>query len=599
MANQMIALGARGAPMPDLGRAAQQYGAMLGVAAQQRASQRQAEQATQAMDIARNQEQRAIAQHEIEQAGRQIDFYTRLAGQTMNRAGYEQLLGRLDRDAPEIAAQFRTNLPPESFDRGSLLQMVGSIADNFRTNFGPLETEVVQLADGTFGVAQTGGNRTSGVFRLEEFEPVPQGSAPPATGAPAAPAAGAPATGGGVLTPDEAAPILRGATESGAISPADADRIRRSLGPNGQSQFEQWMRDNNVRLTPASFGGEMGGVQPLTMETAPQIIQNAVQSRMIDQSHLQQLREMVGPDNERSLASWMQSNQIRIQPTGGMAQPSLRSAEYRPGMDAAPQFQQVQAVTGPGGATFRPTGRAAQGRPPLTSPSQEPSSAGAVAEAQREPIPSAATRAGATTRAEREAEAATIYERTRRERQAQTDATFAETYPSSSTTVRDGLRVFDRLIGDARVSNGRVVVPRGGRRPHPGFEGLVGLGIPGMRFIPASREADADALFRQIQGKAFLEAFETLKGGGQITEREGQVATEAMSRLGRNISEAEFIEAANELRNIMRNSLARADRRAERLGIPITTGSAPAASRRTPTRAAPTRTRRGAAVSNW
>lgn len=577
MANQMIALGARAPQMPDLGRATQQYGAMLSTAAQQRASQRQAEQASQAMEIARAQEGRAIAQHEIEQAGRQIDFYTRLAGQTMNRAGYEQFLGRLDRDAPEIAAQFRTNLPPENFDRGALLQMVGSISDNFRSNFGPLETEVVQAPDGSFGVAVTGGVRPSGVFPLQEFELSPGGEgAPPAT--PTAPAA----------TPTARAPA-RGA------EPTPQDLMDQGIPESAIPMGSPLMR-------PVSAGGMAASAAPveLTMETAPQIIQNAVQNRVIDQTHLQQLRSMVGPDNERSLASWMQQNQIRIQPTGeAPISPGMRTAEYRPGVDAEPQFQQVQAVTGPGGATYTPTGRVARGRPPLVSPSQEPVSAGAVAEAQREPIGSAATRAGATTRAERVAEAETIYDRTRRERQAQNDATFVETYPSSSTTVRDGLRVFDRLIGDARVRNGSVVVPSGGRRPHPGFEGLVGLGIPGMRFIPGSREADADALFRQIQGKAFLEAFETLKGGGQITEREGQVATEAMSRLGRNISEAEFIEAANELRAIMRNSLARADRRAQRLGLNVTTGSVPETPRRTPTRRAPTRTRGGAAVSNW
>ena len=583
MANQMIALGVRAPQMPDLGRATQQYGAMLGVAAQQRASQRQAEQAEQAMEIARNQEQRAVATHEIEQAGRQIEFYTKLAGQTMNRAGYEQFLGRLDRDAPEIAAQFRTNLPPENFDRNSLLQMVGSIADNFSRTFAPLNTEVVQDEHGDYRIIERGGFRGPRSLEIPEFNIV-------------RPAAGAPAPA--------ATPTARVPRGGGDVTPQDLmdQNIPMDAIPRGSPLMRPMSAEagaGGAAMTPASFGGEMGGVQPLTMETAPQIIQNAVQSRMIDQTHLQQLREMVGPDNERNLASWMQSNQIRIQPTGGMAQPSLRSAEYRPGMDAAPQLQRVQASAGPE-VVYAPTGRTARGRPPLISPSQEPSSAGAVAEAQREPIPSAATRAGATTRAEREAEAATIYERTRREQQAQNDATFAETYSSSSTTVRDGLRVLDRLIGDAIVSNGRVVVPSGGNRPHPGFEGLVGLGIPGMRFIPASSEADADALYRQIKGKAFLEAFETLKGGGHITEREGQVATDAMTRIERNISEAEFIQAANELRAIMRNSLARADRRAQRLGIPVTTGSIPAAPRRTPTRPpAPARTRSGSVVSDW
>lgn len=596
MANQMIALGVRAPQMPDLGRATQQYGAMLGVAAQQRASQRQAEQAEQAMQIARNQEQRAVATHEIEQAGRQIDFYTKLAGQTMNSAGYEQFLGRLDRDAPEIAAQFRTNLPPENFDRGALLQMVGSIADNFRANFGPLETEVVQLADGTYGVAQTGGvpGTASGVFQLQEFEPAPAAGAPPATGAPAAPAAGA-------LTPEDAAPVLRGATESGTISPADADRIRRSLGPNGQSQFEQWMRDNNVRLTPASFGGEMGGVQPLTMETAPQIIQNAVQSRMIDQTHLQQLREMVGPDNERNLASWMQSNQIRIQPTGGMAQPSLRSAEYRPGMDAAPQFQQVQAVTGPGGATYRPTGRAAQGRPPLVSPTQVPSSAGAVAGATE----AAEQAVRVTTQPQIRAgeERVTRLERLRSEApraRSEVDAVLSHTARR--------IDAIDRMLAS---------------RNYESIVGMIEGRIP--RVLQDPRRSTAQRLLDNISNTDVIQDIiasrsQTETGGsplGNVSNSDLQMYANAANELTQTGDEASFREALLRMRRELVGGMRRARRTYEdtfrplgdemrglRLEAPqppaqYTPPREPSARRRTPTRAAPTRTRGGAAVSNW
>jgi hypothetical protein len=306
----------------------------------------------------------------------------------------------------------------------------------------------------------------------------------------------------------------------------------------------------------------------------------------------------------------MQQNQIRIQPTGeAPIQPGMRSAEYRPDMAPAPQFQQVQNA--PSGMTYRPTGRTATGRDPTVG--QYPGSdlvpiersarrAGAEAEASREDIGRAAVRERETTRAQGEAEASTIYERTRRERQAENDAAFANTYASSSSTVRDGLDVINQLIGDATVVNGAVVTPRGGRPTHRGFQGLVGIGIPGVRFVPGSLVADADALYEQVQGRAFLEAFDTLKGGGAISEAEGRAATAAISRLGRNISEVEFVRAANELRDITRRALARADRRAAALGLtPPPTAAAPA----TPAngrsnRPSPRATRRGTPVrGNW
>lgn len=364
MANQMIALGVRGPQLPDLGRAMSQYGAMMNTMAQQRASQRQAEQAAQTMDIARRQEARAVEAHEIEQAGKQIEYYTTLAGQTMNRAGYERLLARLDTDAPEIADQFRTNLPPENFDRNALLQMVGSIGDNFRARFGPLETQVVQADDGTFMVARTGGVQEPGVFELPEYALRPSGAAtapPAASGQPAQqPMSFEEAFSNlrsDALTPEQAAPILGNAARTGVINQSDVDRLRSSLPPEGRPQVDEFIRQRGITVNPINFVPGSSGQQPvapLTMETAPQIIQNAVQNRTIDESHLQQLRQMVGPENEQALAQWMQQNGVRIQPAG---QPTMRTAEYRPGQGAAPQMTQVQSMD-----NYVPTGRAARGR---------------------------------------------------------------------------------------------------------------------------------------------------------------------------------------------------------------------------------------------
>lgn len=78
------------------------------------------------------------------------------------------------------------------------------------------------------------------------------------------------------------------------------------------------------------------------------------------------------------------------------------------------------------------------------------------------------------------------------------------------------------------------------------------LGIEGfLRKTPAELGLDANAArvwgrINQIKGGAFLQAFESLKGGGQITELEGQKAEQAQSRLNTAQNEADFREALKE-----------------------------------------------------
>ena len=58
----------------------------------------------------------------------------------------------------------------------------------------------------------------------------------------------------------------------------------------------------------------------------------------------------------------------------------------------------------------------------------------------------------------------------------------------------------------------------------------------------------------QIKGKAFLEAFDRLKGGGQITEIEGQKAEQAIARLNTAQSPDDFRDALMELRGVIESS---------------------------------------------
>lgn len=55
----------------------------------------------------------------------------------------------------------------------------------------------------------------------------------------------------------------------------------------------------------------------------------------------------------------------------------------------------------------------------------------------------------------------------------------------------------------------------------------------------------------QIGGQSFLQAYNMLRGGGQITEVEGKKATEAMARLNTAQSETDYREALAELRGVV------------------------------------------------
>jgi hypothetical protein len=91
----------------------------------------------------------------------------------------------------------------------------------------------------------------------------------------------------------------------------------------------------------------------------------------------------------------------------------------------------------------------------------------------------------------------------------------------------------------------------------PALPSITGM-IQG-RLPPLSQAGtDLNVKIKQLQGKAFLEAFESLKGGGAITEREGQAATEAMARLDRAQSYEAYRAALAELKAIMQKGAERA-----------------------------------------
>ena len=133
--------------------------------------------------------------------------------------------------------------------------------------------------------------------------------------------------------------------------------------------------------------------------------------------------------------------------------------------------------------------------------------------------------------------------------------------PKVLDTAAQTLADVDALIGK-RDEKGSLLK---GQKPHPGFENAVGAGLP-LRFIPGTPESDFQARFDQIKGGAFLQAFETLKGGGSITQPEGEKGTAALNRMGLAQSEKEFVQAAREFQSIVRTGVERAKKMAGRSG---------------------------------
>jgi hypothetical protein len=106
-------------------------------------------------------------------------------------------------------------------------------------------------------------------------------------------------------------------------------------------------------------------------------------------------------------------------------------------------------------------------------------------------------------------------------------------------------------------------------KAHPGFKTAVGKSsIFQMQKIPGTSAYDFMNRLDQLKGSSFLQAFETLKGGGQITEVEGQKATQAINRMNNATSEEEFMTAADELKGVISSGVRNIQKKANPSGMP-------------------------------
>lgn len=98
-------------------------------------------------------------------------------------------------------------------------------------------------------------------------------------------------------------------------------------------------------------------------------------------------------------------------------------------------------------------------------------------------------------------------------------------------------------------------------RSHPGKR--YGVGVMGvLPGIPGTEQRGFVNLVEQARGKVFLEAFNSLRGGGQITEKEGEKATAALARLDRAQSQQDFDTALKDLEDVIKRGVNRARQKA-------------------------------------
>lgn len=92
---------------------------------------------------------------------------------------------------------------------------------------------------------------------------------------------------------------------------------------------------------------------------------------------------------------------------------------------------------------------------------------------------------------------------------------------------------------------------------HPGLDTVVGVrGFTGVVPLRGTDAANFNALLDKARGKAFLVAYDQLRGGGHISDAEGDRATAAMEALNTAQTQKEFIKNLNILKDVALRGLA-------------------------------------------
>lgn len=371
MANQAIALQARAPQAPSLSGVIQQNAMLINQAMQAQAAQRQSQAKQQEMQLAREKGTREASDAQIKYAGEVAKvFKEELA---MLPPGDVRGAEALRRMTVERVPGWDAILPSADAianDKGTRQRLLMK-ADEIISYSIPKPTVSVQFSPtGKMLETRIGGTNEPGAYEMPEYAYVPDQPSPPPTAsvpasAPPPPTEFDKAFGGGIPASPE-------------MIDAAAEAIARGAGVNDPALKDltaEQFNEANLRagrmMLAKPISAEQSGVEPLTLENAPQIVQAALDSGFIDPVHVEQLKQMLPPENQAAVDQWVRQSGLKM----GKGVPGAQSAVYRPqqadfgpavaddgmafGGPQAPMGQQIGYV---------PTGRAAEGKNPMQSP---------------------------------------------------------------------------------------------------------------------------------------------------------------------------------------------------------------------------------------
>lgn len=137
-------------------------------------------------------------------------------------------------------------------------------------------------------------------------------------------------------------------------------------------------------------------------------------------------------------------------------------------------------------------------------------------------------------------------------RPAETQAEIDRAGGAEEAKQRAQVRVeLEQLLPKVRSESQRTVALIDKALNHPGRAASTGLSsLNPFNVAPGSDAMNFRVLLEQLKGGTFLQAFQSLKGGGAITQVEGTKAEQAIARLNEAQSDEEFIVALQDLRTV-------------------------------------------------
>jgi hypothetical protein len=347
----------------------------------------------------------------------------------------------------------------------------------------------------------------------------------------------------GVLPPDKAAAML-------AKLEADPGRIKEyaTLGVNAAITAQAKMTDATSRRNTdvssgASYQQAETARQRLKMEQSGTWTKGIIGDRVVlVNNRTGEIKDAMMPEPEPSGTVTVGPITTIPEPTGGGAAP-INALAPQPAAGAAP-------VTN---ALVQPPATATPARQPLTTFNSQ--------KVAKETV----NAAGDVTQFNERGETIRVVPKAGKPSAAvEKEQAAIQKVPEAIAMNNDAIRKIDEMIGGVDARGNPLEGAKG--QPHPGLSKATGLGGGVMRFFSGTEGKNFEIRHKEVLSQAFLDAFEALKGGGAITEKEGDKATAARTRMDLAQSKEEYITAAREYQGVLKRGVENARARMQRSG---------------------------------